>query len=112
MANSRRNKAVSPALDHGIGRNRGNNLKTFKNKQMKTAMQELIQDILNSNPDVKVYDLQNILRRDMVKYLKNDRINLINSYQKGVEDFANYDPERHGNKIPNGEDYFNETFKK
>jgi len=74
---------------------------------MKTAMQELIQSILNSNPDVKIYDLQNILRRDMNQYLKKERGHLIDVYNEGWLNGTEFPTKNH----IQAEDYYNETFK-
>lgn len=44
------------------------------------------------------------------KYLETEKQQIIDAYEKGVKDFANYDPERHGNENKNGLEHYTSTF--
>ena len=45
------------------------------------------------------------------RMLEKEKSQIITAYDKGKSDFANYEPERHGNESPKGEKYYNNKFK-
>jgi hypothetical protein len=70
---------------------------------MKTPMQEFITEIQDRF-------LLSINENLINSFLEKEKQQIISSYNKGQKDFANYDPERHGNECKNGEQYYQETF--
>lgn len=78
----------------------------------KTAVQQII-DVLIDTKETKCNHLHEIIFFDGVlaliesgDFLEIEKLQTIEAYDNGVSDFANYDPERHGNESPNGVKYF------
>jgi len=78
----------------------------------KTAVQQLI-DMLIDTKETKCNHLHEIIFFDGVlalieagEFLEIEKSQIIKAYENGVSDFADYDPERHGNESPNGVKYF------
>jgi hypothetical protein len=91
---------------------------------MKTELQELIEmynnDIIKLKENFKLTESILIVREistlehvvtNLESRLDKEKYHLIKAYEKGIQDFCTYEPERHGNERPKGEQYFNSTYK-
>jgi len=82
---------------------------------MKTVLQELIEELNREIDNCERNGLQYRgiyldARWKAENLLEKEKQQLANAYDKGQKDFANYDPERHGNKCKNGNQYYDSTF--
>ncbi|WFB67054.1 hypothetical protein [Chryseobacterium sp. WX] len=57
-----------------------------------------------------VTDLENLLEKGN-DFLEKEKKQIIEAVNKGISNWVMHDPERHGNHIPNGKDYYYSTFK-
>lgn len=71
---------------------------------METAIQEAFRKI-EEEFNIKIHPVAKEI------YLEKEKQQIIESYDLGIKDFCNHDPERHGNEIPSGEQYYNEHYK-
>lgn len=81
---------------------------------MKTAIKELIdkfEDIQNNNCKT----LQERIFFDGVlaitqTFIEKEKKQIKQSFNDGISQYAQYDPERHGNEGPNPEQYYNNNY--
>lgn len=72
---------------------------------MKTAIDWLIEQ-------TRTREWNSLKRGDIIEEAKEkQKQQIIDAYEKGVKDFANYDPERHGNERQTGDKFYNQKFK-
>jgi hypothetical protein len=57
-----------------------------------------------------VTELENLLSKEN-EFLEKEKKQIIDAGNKCISNWVMHDPERHGNHIPNGEDYYNSAFK-
>jgi hypothetical protein len=81
---------------------------------MKTVLEELEKDILKLM-ESKCYINPNNVARDIIDlinfYKEEEKYHLIRAHDKGIQRFCYHDPERHGNEIPKGEQYYKDEYK-
>ena len=69
-----------------------------------TALQKLIEYMDNhSMSNTGTY-------RKAIALLHEENQGIVDAYDKGISDYCNYDPERHGNEAPSGIKYFNQKY--
>lgn len=51
-------------------------------------------------------------RKEFDTYLDKERKQIINAGNTCISDWVNYDPERHGNEAPSGEQYYSQRYQK
>ena len=76
-------------------------------------MKTVLQDLINKFEEIKDLDYMvqiMILRGESQQLLEQEKEQIIESYNKGQKDFANYDPERHGNECKDGKQYYDSNF--
>ena len=79
-----------------------------------TALQKLI-DFINEDLEIKGISLVKRAKLEKVKakalsLLPEEKQGIVDAYDKGISDYCNYDPERHGNEAPSGINYFNQKY--
>jgi len=75
------------------------------------ALNDIIDETTRSRCKIVVkITIGDILKRINNELLETEKKQIIESYNKGQKDFANYDPERHGNECKEGKQYYNSNF--